>query len=95
MFKGKMPPPSVAAAWRSYRATVLPSEAGPVQVEETEMAFWAGAATLFLVITRMLDPGTDDATPADEAKMEAISDELDKFMETFDARVIASRLRPS
>lgn len=49
----------IAKAWRSYKANVLPSNAGPVQIEETQRAFYSGAV---VVLSAMADIGEPEVT---------------------------------
>lgn len=68
----------VAQLWTSFRVTVMPPTAGPVQVQEMRRAFYAGAQGLLGTILRVLDPG-EEPTEADLLQMGAIADELSEF----------------
>lgn len=68
----------VENAWRRYAERVLPTDASPVQVQETRRAFYGGAASLLAVMVRNVSAG-DDITPADETLMESIDAEINQF----------------
>lgn len=42
----------LAVIWEDYRTTVIPPDASPVQVRETERAFYAGAFALLTAFHR-------------------------------------------
>ena len=84
---------SIAAAWASYERTVIPTQAGMLHREESRLAFYAGAATLFYSIMKSLDAG-DEPTEADLARMDAIRAEIDGFAAAFDAEVAKRRQPP-
>lgn len=44
-------PTSIVEEWHSYLNEVVPKNAGPAQLEETETAFYAGATSIFTMIT--------------------------------------------
>lgn len=69
---------TVAAQWATYRERVLPPDAGPVQVRETQWAFYAGAECFLVLLMNVLDPGTD-ATEEDLALMDRLHEELLAF----------------
>src|SRR5690606_14679379 len=64
--------------WIAYRASVLPSHAGAIQVAETRLAFFAGAQFLFAACFAMMDDG-DTPSAADMQRIAAVSAELDAF----------------
>lgn len=76
----------IEAGWVGYRMLVLPKNAPQIQIDECRMAFMAGSQHLFHSIAWMLDPG-DDATDADERKMELIDKELRVFVKEMEARL--------
>ncbi len=82
--------PTIAAGWASYRSLIVPKAASSAQVEETHRAFYAGAAILFEVIMRMLDPGVEP-TDADLEKMNALDAELRAFGAGLDAEAFIGR----
>lgn len=43
----------IAEAWKLYLKTVVPENAGPIQKRETEIAFYAGAHTVYQMIIAM------------------------------------------
>ena len=69
----------VVEGWNSYRREVLPQECGPVQLEETRRAFYAGAAHLFYALQSVLDADAEP-TDADLAQMQAIEVELVQYV---------------
>lgn len=71
--------------WASYRAAVVPKDAGGIQVEETRRAFYAGAAALYSVVMRMLEPGAE-ATDQDVLNMAELNVELLEFGMSVDPR---------
>ena len=68
----------IAKGWESYRSMVIPPDASPVQLQESERAFYAGAAILWKSVMQGLDSG-DDATEGDMQRMADIQSELDAF----------------
>lgn len=64
--------------WESYRDNVLPVGAEEVQINETRLAFYAGAAALWSVVMNMLSPGAEP-TDDDEQAMAEIEQELKSF----------------
>jgi hypothetical protein len=70
---------SLADAWQKYDREVLPEVAGEVQRSESRKAFYAGAVTLFGLMTSGFDDG-EEMTAADEARMMAIRDEIEAFL---------------
>lgn len=68
----------IEAGWRAYQIVVLPKDAGPVQIDETRKAFFAGAQHLFASIMSVLDPD-EEPTANDLRRMDLIDQELHKF----------------
>jgi hypothetical protein len=68
----------IGAAWREYRTMVIPLEASPIQILESQRAFYAGANALLVGVIKILDPGAD-VTDADLARLDAIYMELKQF----------------
>lgn len=63
---------SVADIFAAYRFGVIPQNAGPVQVKETEQAVYAACHTVLTVFLRKVDESADDGSgPEDwlEARM--------------------------
>jgi len=79
--KGKL----IEAGFVSYRLTAMNPRAGKTQLEETRMAFFAGAQHLFGSIMGILD---DDREPTAEdlRRMDVISDELKIFIAEFERK---------
>ena len=71
--------------FNDYRKNVMPPDAGPLQIKECEMAFFAGVCGIMAVIMTGPTPGPD-CTPMDESFMLEIEDELKRYV----ARVIES-----
>lgn len=70
----------VEVGWIGYRLAVMPDNAGAVQLEETKMAFFAGAQHLFASIMTVMDRGDDaEPTPSDLHKLDLINNELREF----------------
>jgi hypothetical protein len=65
--------------WDEYREKVIPG-AGPQQVHDMELAFYAGGLSLFHEMTTMVEGGTEP-TAGDLAKMDEISAELREHSE--------------
>lgn len=66
------------AGWLGYRYQVVPATAGPVQIEETRRAFYAGAQLLFHSIMMTFAPGKEP-TDADFKRIDVIHEELKAF----------------
>jgi hypothetical protein len=75
----------IEAGWLSFRAIVIPEDAGAVQVNEMRNAFFAGAQHLYGSIMGVLDDG-DEPTDADMRRMEFIDAELKGFIRDFSKR---------
>lgn len=75
----------VEAGWVSYRLVVLSPAADKVQLEETRLAFFAGAQHLFGSIMTALD---DDKEPTDNdlSRMNQIHEELQTFLAIFERK---------
>jgi hypothetical protein len=71
----------IESEWERFKKTVLPPDAGPIQINETRKAFYAGAGCLFLSIMQILGPG-QEATESDLAIMDGINTELDEFLKS-------------
>lgn len=76
--KGKL----IEIGWLGYRFSVLAADAGPVQIEETRRAFFAGAQHLFGSIMSILEPGTE-GTSKDLERIFLIDRELAEFIAQF------------
>jgi hypothetical protein len=76
----------VRRQWEGYRERVVPADAPPVQVQESQRAFYAGAWALFQTLILGVSDGPN-VEPQDEAFMEALETEL----RTFAADVEAGR----
>jgi len=74
----------LAKEWRSYRATIIPSGAQPIQIEECQRAFYAGALASFSVCTHT---GEDSVSEADGVRiLGALADELREYISDFKRR---------
>lgn len=67
-------------AWDSYLAKVVPDDAGPTQVMETKMAFYAGASIIMHMFHRAEEVSDDVA----ETIMSNMMEELDLFFASDD-----------
>lgn len=74
---------SLADEWRDFERRILPATAGPVQFVETRRAFYAGAQTMFNLVTGGLD-ADHEPTDLDVAYVESLFQEMQQF-----ARAIA------
>lgn len=68
----------IESGWENYRLKVVPATASRVQLDETQKAFYAGAAHLFAAIMDALDP-EDAPTAADMRMMDGVVDEIEAF----------------
>jgi hypothetical protein len=68
----------IADLWQSYLDDVMPKTAGPVQIQETRRAFYAGAGAVLANIVSNLTEGPE-AEDEDLANMDAIAEELEAF----------------
>jgi hypothetical protein len=75
----------IELGWLSYLAVVIPADAGDVQVNESRLAFFAGAQHLWSSIMNVIDPGTEP-TEQDMQRMDRINRELDEFVEQLKKR---------
>lgn len=72
-------PGHIEALWLTYRE-ILPKDAGPVQMQETKKAFFAGAAALFdAAMGPLFDEGHEEVTEGDERRIAEIQLELEAF----------------
>ena len=72
----------IEAGWMGLKIAAINPEAGPIQLKETRMAFFAGAAHLFSSMMVGLDEG-DDVTEPDVHQLNMIDAELREFIESF------------
>jgi hypothetical protein len=68
----------VLEGWNGYRHQIMPAECGPVQVEETRRAFYAGAIHLFHSLNTILDADREP-TDKDLAQVTAIQKEFEDY----------------
>lgn len=71
--------PIISDEWQSFRRSVIPASAPPVQIRESKRAFYAGAASLFSAIIAILDPSSNEPTEQDLRVMDSINQELQEF----------------
>lgn len=64
---------TIAAHWESYRAEVLPEDAGLVQITECRRAFYAGAQAMINLYAVIAEPSVSE-----DAGMAMISGFLDE-----------------
>lgn len=74
--------------FQCYRRMVIPADAPAVQVEECRRAFFAGASTLFKLLTQHVSDG-EDITEQDMRMMGDIQNELSAFGAQLDLDVLA------
>lgn len=65
----------IAGGWAVYLRTIMPKDAGPVQISETQKAFYAGAQHLYSMIMHGLTEGSEP-TETDLNRMANIEAEL-------------------
>ena len=82
----------IARAWESYLRTVIPKDAGAVQIKESRQAFFAGSAVLFQTIMMVLEPGAEP-TNHDMRVMDDLQHEINAFGQELDAAVLTTVLR--
>jgi hypothetical protein len=82
--------PTIKAQWDRFLANVVPKGASPAQVEDTQSAFYAGAAAMMA----MLGDITENSPDEDAACrcMSALDRELKKFMVELMARAMAAEI---
>jgi hypothetical protein len=78
---------SVRELWHSYRADVLPADAGSIQISECRRAFYAGAQALMVAVMVGLDP--DREPTSDDAEYMG---NLQRELETFATDTEAGRI---
>lgn len=61
--------------WQSYKEQVIPKEAGEVQLNETERAFYSGALALFNCLLE-LDESTKDSHAEYNKRVDQLSQEI-------------------
>lgn len=76
--KLKRRPPYIEGEWKQYRARVVASTAGRVQVAEERQSFFAGALLLNHTLMTSMSDG-DEATEADLELAKSIEDDLRDF----------------
>lgn len=74
----------IEAGWTGYRMGVLPGDCSQVQIDETRLAFFAGAQHLFASMMSILDPGAEP-TENDLKRMDLIHEELNQFSASLSA----------
>jgi hypothetical protein len=68
------------AVWDDYRKMVVPTDAGPHQIEETRRAFYAGAACVMGFFSEMTDSDLDPIEGT--AAVESLHLQLETFLES-------------
>lgn len=72
------PSSAIALAWDAYRSACVPKDAIPVQIRETRLGFYAGAAAaLDLMFALAAETETDEYAAA--ARLESYRLELEAF----------------
>jgi hypothetical protein len=71
-------------AWETYRTQVINPAADDVQIQETRMAFYAGAGAFF---TAVVNSNEEEKVRSDEERQQFLidlADEISSFVETVD-----------
>ncbi len=68
----------IEAGWKRYLAAAVSKNAGATQIQETRIAFFAGAKELLTVITKVLEPGSEP-TENDLRLFTDLQQELESF----------------
>jgi hypothetical protein len=76
----KMSHSTIYSGWKSYRETVLPRDAGQVQIDETRRAFYAGALIILQAAYQLGEEGLTDEEGV--ARIDALWQELNAFRAT-------------
>jgi len=66
--------------WLDFKSNVLPADTSDVQIEETRNAFFAGAGSIFKVITEGVS-SDGEPTKAELKMMDDIQEEMAAFLE--------------
>lgn len=69
---------SIEEEWQGYKAAVIPKDAPEVQLVESRRAFYAGARSLFSLISGGLD-ADHEPTDLDVAYLDELTKELAAF----------------
>lgn len=85
-----MQQPTVQAMWQKFREQVLPQGASQTQVEDTQAAFYAGAAAMLGALGEITDCAADEEEAC--RLMATVDRELKKFMVTLMARAMAQTI---
>lgn len=80
----------IEAGFASLRAAAMPADTDPMVLRELRMAFFAGAQHLFASICQVMDPG-DEPTAQDLARIQKIAEELERFINQFEAERLPTR----
>lgn len=76
----------IEAGFVGLRMAAMAPDAPEDQVREMRWAFMAGAQHLFASIMTILEPGDDEPTEKDLARMDLISQELENFYQELTTR---------
>ncbi len=80
----------IMAGYAAYCLTVMPKDAGPVQIRECALAYFAGAQHLWASMVEFLEPGAD-VTDKDEERMEKIFVEMEEITSQLASAVYPTR----
>lgn len=85
-----MEQPTIQALWQQFRDNVVPKQASQVQIQDTESAFYAGAAAMMGLLGEI----TEGAANEDEACefMSGVDRELKKHVVQVMARAMAQAI---
>jgi len=71
--------PTLGSEWFDFLAKVVPLDAAPVQRQEMQRAFYAGAQAMFSLMTGQLD-ADHEPTLLDVAYLESLHQELQRYL---------------
>jgi hypothetical protein len=78
---------TMAVMWDGFKAATIPPDAPPIQSREMRNAFYAGALCLFNWFMVQMEPGDDEPTDADLAKVTLMDEELRAYFATQERRL--------
>ena len=75
---------SIADGWKDYESRVIPTGAGPLQLFDMKLSFYAGAQVMLHCMFEGITHDSDDVTPADQDAVESLVTELRDFASNLD-----------
>ncbi len=70
---------TIFSEWKEFRQQVIPPNCPQVQEVETKRAFYAGASSMFYLISGIPFSDGDNVTEADLAAIERVKTEIDEY----------------